>query len=119
MIVNITQHNATPEQKNEGVVEPENKERVKYLLTFEDVPNKYELQQVARKLAEIASNSGAKRAMIGGAPYLMAHLEVALRAAEIEPLYAFSRRESVEQAQEDGSVRKINVFKHVGWVSAG
>jgi hypothetical protein len=54
--------------------------------------------------------------MIGGAPYLMAPLEVALRAHGITPLYAFSVRESVEQTQPDGSVRKIAVFRHGGFV---
>ena len=34
----------------------------------------------------------------------------------IIPLYAFSRRESVEEWQPDGSVRKINIFRHDGFV---
>jgi hypothetical protein len=39
-----------------------------------------------------------------------------LRAADITPLYAFSVRESVEQALADGSVRKVNVFRHAGFI---
>ena len=31
-------------------------------------------------------------------------------------VYAASKRESVEITQPDGSVRKVAVFKHLGWV---
>jgi hypothetical protein len=46
----------------------------------------------------------------------MAPLEVALRAHGITPLYAFSVRESVDQVQPDGSVRKVATFRHAGFV---
>ena len=55
-------------------------------------------------------------AMIGGAPWMMSALEGALLDAGVQPVYAFSVRESVEQVQPDGSVRKVNVFRHVGFV---
>lgn len=61
-------------------------------------------------------NPVIRRAMIGGAPYLMAPLEIALRDVGIRPLYAFSVRASVEKTRPDGSVEKINVFKHGGFV---
>jgi len=54
--------------------------------------------------------------MIGGAPFLMSALEDALVIAGITPLYAFSVRESVEAEQADGSVRKVAVFRHLGFV---
>lgn len=57
------------------------------------------------------------RAMIGGAPYLMAPLEAELKKLGIEPVYAFSERVSEETVQADGTVVKTNVFKHVGFVS--
>ena len=58
------------------------------------------------------------KAMIGGAPYLMAELEKELWHLGIEPVYAFSRRESVETVGENGEVTKTAVFKHIGFVSA-
>jgi hypothetical protein len=36
----------------------------------------------------------------------------------ITALYSFSTRESVDQPQPDGSVRKVAVFRHTGWVEA-
>ena len=57
------------------------------------------------------------KAMIGGAPYLMAELEKALWNRGIEPVYSFSERKSVE-TEKDGVVTKVNVFEHVGFVSA-
>ena len=57
------------------------------------------------------------KAMIGGAPYLMAELEKALWNRGIEPVYSFSERKSVE-TEKDGIVTKVNVFEHAGFVSA-
>jgi hypothetical protein len=54
--------------------------------------------------------------MIGGAPYLMGALEKALRECGFTPVYAFSKRESIDQPQPDGSVRKVAVFRHLGFV---
>lgn len=56
--------------------------------------------------------------MIGGALFLMPHLERELKALHIQPLYAFTKRESVEKTLPDGSVEKVAVFHHAGWVQA-
>lgn len=114
MRINLTQHAAAPEQ---GCIEPENKEDVQQLLTFEELPTATEIRRRADALAAVAASAGATEAMIGGAPYLMPHLEQQLAHRGIQPLYAFSVRESVEQAQPDGSVRKVAVFRHMGFVS--
>ena len=89
---------------------------VRRLLTFDEIPSKSEIAARAAALAEIAVGHNA--AMIGGAQYLMGALENALIAAGVEPLYSFSKRESVETVSADGSVFKTNVFRHVGWVRA-
>ena len=115
-ILNLTQHDATPEQIQAGVVEPSYKEIVKKLLTFEELPTSGILKTRADKLAMYASSSGYKSAMIGGAGYFLPYLEQALLAAGVRPLHAFSLRESADQAQPDGSVKKSVVFRHVGFV---
>ncbi len=115
-ILNLTQHKATPEQFAQGVVEPESpwKEGIQRALTFEDLPTPEEIQRRAEALAKIAD--GHDSAMIGGAPYLMSTLERELKKRGIKPLYAFSKREVVEEQLPDGSVRKTHVFKHLGFV---
>lgn len=115
MILNLTQHVGTPDQ---GVSEPEEKGAVKALLDFTTLPSWWEIEDRAAKLAAIAVEAGAESAMIGGAPYLMASLEVALKAAGVRPLYAFSIRESVETTGPDGKVTKTATFRHAGWVEA-
>lgn len=55
--------------------------------------------------------------MIGGAPYLMGPLQLELSNIGTV-LYAYSDRVSAEETQADGSVRKVNVFKHIGFVEA-
>ena len=129
MILNLTQHVATDEQKAQLVVEPRmTKEKIKKLLTFEEIPTKEEIESRATKLAEIAVSEASMyagdtdneiwitRVMIGGAPYLMGALEKALRECGFTPVYAFSKRESEEITQPDGSVRKVQVFRHCGFV---
>ena len=113
-IVNLTQHSATPEQTEAGVF-PYIVGAVTALLTFDTLPNVATVVFRARDLAKIAKESGATHAMIGGAPYLMGPLEYQLRERGITPLYAFSQRVSSEEVQPDGSVRKVNTFRHGGF----
>lgn len=129
-ILNLTQHVATPEQIEAGVFEPtdEDKKEIQELLTFEEIPTTEVMETRANILALRASEAFEalenpdeyvfikKIAMIGGAPYFMSALESALKNDGFEVLYAFSKRESVDQVQLDGSVRKVAVFKHVGFV---
>ena len=117
-IVNLTQHLATPEQKEAGVVDFEKNtaEKVKQLLTFETIPTQTELVDRANQLVIFAEISGADAALIGGAPFFMSTLEKELKREGIKPLYAFSRRESVEKTLPDGSIQKTNIFKHIGFV---
>lgn len=129
-ILNLTQHTATPDQIAAGVVEPtpEAKKRIIELLTFETLPTPFQVRGRAYEIASVAAwefvvpptetTQGVRytHAMIGDAPYLMYSLEFALRARDITPLYAFSVRESVDQVQPDGSVRKVAVFRHAGFV---
>lgn len=123
MILNLTQHDASPEQVAAGVVAPsdENAPIIRKWLTFSELPDKFEIQWRADAIASLAmeefDDEPTKRAMIGGAPYFMASLEAALREVGITPLYAFSLRESVDQVQEDGSTRKVAVFRHAGFIT--
>lgn len=115
-IINLTQHQAIAAQAAEGVFEPKNKATVQQLLTFETLPEKEEIRARAEALAEIAEAEGATYAMVGGAPYLMGALECALEQRGIQPLYAFSVRESIEEVLPTGEVIKKNVFRHLGFV---
>lgn len=116
MIINLTQHSATVEQVSAGVVEPERKDFVKMLLTFEGIPSKESIYDRAISLAEIARDAEASFALIGGAPYLMSALERALIARNITPVYSFSERVSVETTGPDGTVKKVNEFRHKGFI---
>lgn len=128
MIINLTQHPATPEQREAGVVDIPTAERDQLLklLTFDALPSREKIAARAAVIAELAAQNGLggddgddplpEAAMIGGAPYLMSALEAALAAVGIKPIYAFSVRESVEKTQPDGTVLKTSVFNHAGFV---
>ena len=113
--INLTQHEASPEQDCAPRT-PEDAKTIKNLITFEELPGLKEISDRARKLALFAKEQGATEAMIGGAPYFMPSLDAALRIQKIEPVYAFSRRESVDTILPDGTTKKISTFKHVGFV---
>lgn len=127
-ILNLTQHNATPDQIEAGIFEPsvEDKKEIQRLLTFEEIPQKSQMSERAKAIAAIAGKYYDKHAeyseghgvnvMIGGAPYFMSAMEFYLRSSGFSPVYAFSKRESIDQQQPDGSVKKIQVFKHAGFV---
>lgn len=118
LIINLTQHPAAQEQTLQGVLDFEGLQlqALKKALTFEGIPSKEEMRLRALLLAEMAKRTGAQKAMIGGAPYFMSALEKALKDAGIQPLYAFSTRESIEKTLPDGSIQKVNIFKHLGFV---
>ncbi len=113
-IINLTQHDPTPEQIAAGVENYRHYE-VKKLLTFDKLPKYLEVKDRANKLAEIAREGHYKYAMIGGEPFLMAPLERCLECWLIGPLYAFSKRVTEEHANADGSVTKTQVFKYEGF----
>lgn len=124
MIINLTQHDASPEQIAAGVHDLDDldyRADLRRLLTFDDLPTLDEMAERAEEIVDIVQMQEAlySHAMIGGAPFFMATLEGALRDAEITPLYAFSRRESVESVETDGSVNKRAVFRHLGFVEGG
>lgn len=126
-ILNLTQHPATQDQIAAGVIDlkGEQLKMLKSLLTFDDIPSVEEIENRAHDIALLVMFNGLGnddddpsflKAMIGGAPYLMSALENALKSNSVVPVYAFSERMSVEEIQPDGSVRKLNKFKHKGFV---
>ena len=115
-ILNMTQHNPTPEQIERGVVNLLPAEWRAEVLTFNDLPQDGEVQQRAERIARRAAKTGLGAAMIGGVPFLMGPLTTALKARKIRVFFAFSRRESVEKMAADGAVTKTQVFRHLGFV---
>ena len=123
MIINLTQHSASPDQISAGVVDlpPSARSLLEAWLTFDTCPGTADVAWRAEAIASLAAEANpplAWQAMIGGAPWLMAPLAEELRRLGIKPLFAFSRRQAVDQVQPDGSVRKTAVFRHGGWVHA-
>lgn len=126
MILNLTQHKATPEQVFVGVVDlPDDQQVILHaLLTFDTLPTQLMIHKTAQEIAELAAyNINYKdgymvQAMIGGAPYLMPHLEGALRLREIQPVYAFTKRIVFESTLPDGTVSKRSFFRHEGFITA-
>lgn len=127
-VLNFTQHRCTQDQLDAGILDcpsPQH-DRLKQLLTFDELPAAPEVWQRACQIADLfeqvavdlgfdyATEGTSLHAMIGGAPFLMSSLESALEDRNITSFYAFSKRESVDQPQADGSVRKVAVFRHVG-----
>lgn len=121
IILNLTQHRATPEQIAAGVVDlsdSSDRALLQSALTFNEAPEEADLLARSESIARMVTEhpDRPRSAMIGGAPYFMRPLENALWYWGIRPLYAFSVRESVERALPDGTVEKTAVFRHAGFV---
>lgn len=126
-ILNLTQHDATKDQIENGVVElPESiREILTEYLTFDEMPN-FDFDNPdnfvnfrARAIAMLAANyfkGMPGKAMIGGAPFLMPILAKELRKQNIEPLLAFTKRETSERILPDGTIQKVALFKHIGFI---
>ena len=128
-IINLTQHNATPDQQAEGVVDlpAEHRKALTEALTFDELPSSEEIIERANAVVSIATMNGLggdadedpwpTAAMVGGAPWLMPALCRALENTGIQPLFAFSTRESVD-VEQDGQVVKTSRFIHRGFIAA-
>ena len=117
-ILNLTQHNATPEQRQAGVLDIGRQEaqRLRFLLTFDSPPIKRGMELRAKQIVLLAQRHEAKTVMIGGAPFFMSILERELMMAGINVVYGFSKRELVSETTENGTVVKRNIFRHLGFV---
>ena len=119
-MLNLTMHDATQEQLKHGVVDLLclNSKVLRALLSFEQLPCVEEVRDRAERIADLAESLEASSAMIGGAPFLIEPLSKALKKRGIRPMFAFSRRSSEERTYPDGTVRKVSIFRHLGFVPA-
>ena len=125
-VINLTQHELTPEQKAFIDIECHtDRQKVKELLTFTKLPTQFQILRRAVGLADIVRNIVDQDehinlflVLIGGAPYLMKPLIEELKEIGVTPVFSYTDRVSVETIQPDGSVVKTQVFKHLGYVEA-
>ena len=117
--LNLTQHPATAEQIQAGVIEPKDKEAARLLLTFSSLPTEAEVKEIALALTGLVLQEEDKQdfqqVMLGGAPFLMHPLHTSLSKWGFDVVYAFSERVSEEKVV-DGEVIKTSAFRHVGFV---
>ncbi len=86
-ILNLTQHEASDEQIEAGVIalDANDVDYVKLQLNFDELPSYEDIRNRAALIARTAkSYHHVTHAMIGGAPYLMAALEKALKGYGID-----------------------------------
>lgn len=107
---------ASKEQREQGVVEPQNKEAIEKLLTFEVLPTRQLLWERAEMLTAIAVNEGWECVLVGCAPFFVSELERALERKKIKAVYSFSPRKSEEKMMPDGTIKKVGYFVHQGFI---
>jgi hypothetical protein len=142
VVLNLTQHKATKDQKEAGVIDlPESyRKKIMGLLTFNEIPDCDEIHGRAIRLVDVVEEfltdemspvrdefmqvvanhyEGVEDLglafMIGGAPFFMSELQRELNKIGT-PLYAFSKREVIETVNDNGEVLKSSVFRHIGFV---
>jgi hypothetical protein len=116
-MLNLTQHPATPAQKEDGVVDLEGEE-LEYLrkcITFNTLPSLEQLEKNSIDLAKIAREKGYENVLIGGACYFMPVLDNTLKRFGIKPYYAYSKRNAVDK-MVDGKIITEYTFEHEGFL---
>ena len=91
-----------------------------YEHTFDDMKDASASDEEAEAagMKAIAKAESEFAIMLGGAPYLMAPLEGALKECGFRVVYAYSERVGEEHTKPDGSVLKSFTFKHLGFYEA-
>ena len=120
-ILNLTQHQATQEQIEAGVVQPaHSQEEIIDLLTYKYLPTAEEIKTKVDALVKITTQlceeQDCTHVMLGGAPYILSYLEFCLIQEGLQPVYAFTIRVSEEETLPTGEVVKVSKFKHLGFV---
>jgi hypothetical protein len=114
-------HKPTAEQK----VELEKDGVIVYLeeiapFTFKNLTNMKidtDLDKLAERLIYIVQQYDyVNLVQPAGSPAFQCVLGTHLKEKPICILYAFSERKSVDLPQEDGTIRKLSVFQHMGWI---
>jgi len=121
LILNLTQHPATKDQVDVGVVNVTDADlpKLKKALTFDEPPTRLELIRRRQTIVGMASKYNCPSVMLGGAPYLCTELDLSFSLDGYKVLYSFSKRVSIEfKDSTTGEVTKTNVFKHIGWVQS-
>lgn len=113
MIINLTQHAASPEQRDAGVIDMPDRALISELLTFGEIPSRQAMINRAETLASLVDRPIGTSVMIGGAPFFMHFLVQALLKRQYFPIYAFSKRMVVE----DQGI-KTSKFVHEGFIPA-
>ncbi len=78
------------------------------------------LEELAKKLLKFAESNSADLYQPGGSPAFQAVLgrvHLSLNST-VGVFYAHSVRESKEEKLPDGSIKKVAVFRHQGWIKA-
>ena len=121
MILNLTQHNATKDQQDAGIIDMpvEFQVALKGLLTFPTQYTRDDLEYRALQIHELVrdfcgtSKEVLEGVMIGGMPSFMPVLESVLISKGIKVGYACTERQSVDK-EVDGKVVKTAIFVHAG-----
>lgn len=117
-IINLTQHNATEDQLNAGVIDLQGdlKAALVTAITFPAVYTHEDLVSRAKRVVGIVRDAqvDCQHVMIGGMPSFMPVLQNTLQEAGYRVGYACTDRVSVDVPDGNGGVKKTSVFKHVG-----
>jgi len=146
IILNLTQHGSTADQKAQGVIDlpPEFREKLKGFLTFEELPDCETVRSRVRKIYDLVISftrsplSPIKEEVEGlideatlideekfrkfGLGFLIGGAPFLMGPLENklsyigEVYYAFSKRVVQEATGPDGSVVKKTIFRHEGFV---
>lgn len=115
MIINLTNHAATPAQVNQGIIDHPDQERLKELI---NIPagglTHEEYYERAHELIESVLNMNERQVMIGGHFNLTLAIVHVANTLNVDAFFACTERASEDVTQPDGSIIKTSRFVFTG-----
>ena len=117
-IINLTQHDATQDQLDAGVVNliGEAAYKLKQAYRFNYVPSAEEKNRRVREIVQIAIDCKAEKALLDGPAWLTSALERELAVHEISAVYSFSMYPIIMTMEGDGTLVKRQRIKHMTFI---
>jgi hypothetical protein len=87
-------------------------------MTMSDLTNtpssRIDCRELADTISDIAEANNAKIIQLGGSPMFLVVASSVIGSGRM--IFADSERVSEDIPQPDGSVKKVSIFKHKGWI---
>jgi hypothetical protein len=118
-VINLTKYRATPDQIEAGVLDVTDSlfGQLRVALTFDKPPTPDEIIKRSQAIVDVAREADNVNVMIGGDLWMIPIIERLLYTNGFSVWYPLSKIVFKHVTKHDGTIEKMMVFHHEGFVS--